>query len=470
MKRGGSYLTIESEMLAILNSRDEFWDQSVLSKDYQDRVFKGAELIAYAGEYWESDEQIITKKYYLYESTLVECKTHGLKQELVSRLDLKWSRVSVRKADMSPYKYYLRISKAEGEVLIFLGSKEELEKWVNALEKCLLVFEMKQCKSRYEIEQEIGHGHSTTIYQAKRFSDQSKVIVKEINFDRASEERKNTNEIKKALRNEIEILHKLNGLSAFPDVYGFYESNEAIRIVMEYAEGQPLTKLHDIFYRSPVFRIELIKEMVYGLRDLKNACIIHRDIKPDNIIVKISEGILSLKIIDFGVSVLLSNELIAQGITKTLGFSGTPGYIAPELFENESQPDFKTDLYSLGVTYYYLVTGMLPFSGESVGEIMKKNRRGSIEFDAPILGGLESQESRLLHELLEKNPNRRPSVEEIMRSVPYFESEDINNEIESLIISSGCKVSAYGGSGTIKNRFHQGQYSIKKLVSQTSIH
>lgn len=101
--------------------------------------------------------------------------------------------------------------------------------------------------------------------------------------------------------------------------------------------------------------------------------IMHRDLKPENIIFE-NKNKMKLQIVDLGFATYFAEY-------KTLFTRcGTPGYIAPEILRNKDY-ESKIDIYSLGVIFYIILTARMPFNGNDVNEIIKKNRTGKINFD-----------------------------------------------------------------------------------------
>jgi hypothetical protein len=140
-------------------------------------------------------------------------------------------------------------------------------------------------------------------------------------------------------------------------------------LVMEYVAGDTLDKIIDTERRLPLDRAtKFIREIASGLAAAHRAGIIHRDVKPGNVIVS-PDGKPHLT--DFG---LARHTETKKGLTIEGTFLGTPEYASPEQVEGKKL-DHRTDLYSLGVTYYQLLSGTLPFLGESPMEIAIKRTK-----------------------------------------------------------------------------------------------
>ncbi len=137
-------------------------------------------------------------------------------------------------------------------------------------------------------------------------------------------------------------------------------------IVMEYVRGQPLDEvLREEKRLSFQKATRIVRDVAKGLEAAQARGVIHRDIKPANILID-TKGVP--KIVDFG---LAKQAGTRRGLTVEGLFMGTPEYVSPEQAEGK-KVDFRTDIYSLGVTYYQLLTGKYPFMGETDVEIAMK--------------------------------------------------------------------------------------------------
>jgi serine/threonine-protein kinase len=138
-------------------------------------------------------------------------------------------------------------------------------------------------------------------------------------------------------------------------------------LVMEYLDGEDFSKL---LKRegplAPATAVELVMQACRGLIAAHRKGIIHRDLKPENLLVtRGADGVARVKILDFGMAKFLDNRL-----TSSQDTFGSPYYMAPEQFFGAGKVDHRADIYSLGVILYELLTGVVPFKGSSVGEIV----------------------------------------------------------------------------------------------------
>jgi serine/threonine protein kinase len=133
--------------------------------------------------------------------------------------------------------------------------------------------------------------------------------------------------------------------------------------VMEYIRGKPITNYADQNQLSIPERMELFKQVCHAVQHAHHKGIIHRDIKPSNVLTCSQDGKPHAKIIDFGIAKAISQQLTENTVfTLHNQFIGTPQYMSPEQAEGNVDIDTRTDVYSLGVMMYELLTGSTPFS------------------------------------------------------------------------------------------------------------
>jgi serine/threonine-protein kinase len=171
---------------------------------------------------------------------------------------------------------------------------------------------------------------------------------------------------RKRFRREADILSSLNKNIRIARIVDFWEVNEDSYIVMEYINGQNLKSLYNSCDFDEYSILLIAHEITRALQDIWNEFnIIHRDIKPENIMVDESSHI---KLLDFGLSKQCCEEMDSSTnmITLPRASLGTPGYMSPEHFTNFKDMDFRSDIYSLGATLYFLLTGFEANSGETM--------------------------------------------------------------------------------------------------------
>jgi hypothetical protein len=186
---------------------------------------------------------------------------------------------------------------------------------------------------------------------------------------------------------------------------------------MEFVEGETLEHLIGRSGRVQVkVALEIATQVASGLAAIHEQNLVHRDIKPSNILVRLKDdGSITAKIIDLGLAKAV-NEPTAQTAISTPGaFAGTPEFASPEQFAGIGA-DIRSDLYSLGITLWEMLTGKTPFRG-TPGEVMYQHQHSPLPLEE--LEGVPQPLVVLLEALLEKDPGRRfQNPGELLKAMP----------------------------------------------------
>jgi hypothetical protein len=157
-------------------------------------------------------------------------------------------------------------------------------------------------------------------------------------------------------------------------IYDFGETADGIiYLAMEYIEGASLTAIIEREGALPPVRaVRILKQAAEALASAHDLGIVHRDLKPDNImIVQARDGSDIVKVVDFGIAKAVAGDDAGQKVTKTGLVVGTPEYMSPEQLSGDKL-DGRSDIYSLGLVFYRMLTGVLPFQADSAQEAMIK--------------------------------------------------------------------------------------------------
>src|SRR5215813_6312799 len=174
---------------------------------------------------------------------------------------------------------------------------------------------------------------------------------------------------------------------------------------MEFVEGETLQNLIKRSGRLDAkLALEITTQVATGLAAIHEQHLVHRDIKPTNIMVRLKEerGVAA-KIIDLGLAKTLDESASEVGISSPGAFAGTPEFASPEQFAGVPV-DIRSDLYSLGVTLWVMVTGQAPFRG-TPGEVMSQHQRAPLPLEQ--LEAIPQPVVVLLQKLLERDPAQR---------------------------------------------------------------
>jgi serine/threonine-protein kinase len=186
-------------------------------------------------------------------------------------------------------------------------------------------------------------------------------------------------------------------------------------LVMEMAGGVSLGRLLAEARLTPEFAVEIARQVCSGLVEAHNNNIVHRDLKPDNLhVIPVSDGSFRAKLLDFGIA--FPQDATTQ-LTQTGMMCGTATYMAPEQARGRDV-DGQADLYSLGIVLFEMLTGVLPFQGDSGFEIVMKH----VEQSPPDLhqyvppGTIPDDLVALVYDLLQKDARQRPAGADVVRS------------------------------------------------------
>ncbi|HEV3205093.1 MAG TPA: serine/threonine-protein kinase [Gemmataceae bacterium] len=176
-------------------------------------------------------------------------------------------------------------------------------------------------------------------------------------------------------------------------------------LVMEFVQGESVGQMLERVGKLPEAEaIGIITQAAQGLIHAHNQGLIHRDIKPDNIMVS-SSGIV--KIADLGLVKELDGDL---NLTRTGRGLGTPHFMAPEQFRNAKNATIQCDIYSLGATLYMMVTGQMPFAGSSPLDAFMKKMNNDLPPPRKLLPTLSENTDWAIRQAMDSDPDKRPRL------------------------------------------------------------
>lgn len=258
----------------------------------------------------------------------------------------------------------------------------------------------------YRLDARIGKGGMGTVYRARQLSLDRDVAIKLIRLDR----RHNPDSFAR-FRREIDVISRLSHPNIVQVIDAGATDEGISYMVMELLTGRRLdqfvaeAKARDGRPLAPELAVELFGQICAGVEAAHAAGLVHRDLSPANVFVcelsTSSAGALQVKILDFGLA--KATECGETHLTLDGQIIGTPGFMAPEQIDRERPSDARTDVYALGVLFYYMLSGRRPFGGKSSASIIAKQLEGKYL-------ALELQHRRyaaVIDKALARNPDDR---------------------------------------------------------------
>ncbi|MEO3862839.1 serine/threonine-protein kinase [Acrocarpospora sp. B8E8] len=252
----------------------------------------------------------------------------------------------------------------------------------------------RQLGSRYVLETRIGSGVSGEVWAGRRTDDHAKVAVKVLREHLIEDELATARFVR-----EYKLLQRLHHPHLLK-VHDLVVEDGVIAIVMDFVEGEDL---HRTARRGPLSHavaVELVAHTAEGLAAVHAAGLMHRDVKPANVLVTRRDGRQVALLSDFGIARSVEGASHTQPI-------GTPAYLAPEIVAGRP-PTPMADVYALGVTAYELLAGWLPFQAASIDALVRAHLDGTPSRP----DGLDDRVWELLAACLSKTPDTRPTAAE----------------------------------------------------------
>ena len=281
---------------------------------------------------------------------------------------------------------------------------------------------------QYTLLEKIGEGGMGQVYRARHSLLARDTAVKMLKPNIVSDE------AVARFEQEVQQTSQLRHPNTV-EIYDFGRTNEGIfYYVMEYLDGYDLGTLLELSGPIPASRaVHVLRQVCLSLREAHHAGFIHRDIKPNNIVLCARGGEFDVvKVVDFGL--VKDVRIEGQGMTQANIIPGTPPYISPECMREGADIDARVDIYALGAVGFGLLTGKPVFDGNTSVEIAykamyEKPCRPSERSEASILERLDT----LIYEMLAPDPNERPAdvdtllhlFEEIAGALPWERAQAV---------------------------------------------
>ena len=399
------------------------WQQpkGIISISQSDILFQSTlSIISRKTRRWKERFFVLTPKNLFY--------LHSEKNpRLLAVLPTAWIRVDYilqNDEDSKTNSYCFRFIKNMRFADLYTDEKANFEEWKAHFSR---VFWQVDFHVKYNTLKMIGKGSFARVYMVENKETKARYAVKAFSKSHILSQSKG----KESLMNEIEIMRDVKhpNIMALEELH---ESRNSIYLVVELLEGgELLHHMAEEITRKPENLRAISKSLLEPLAYLSEKNIMHRDVKPDNIIFKSKANLDfdQIKLVDFGLASYcdMTNQLFKR--------CGTPGFVAPEIVRASSSSsesgvtyDWKCDVFSAGIIIYTILVEKAPFRGKSFREILEKNKKCKIDFDDPKIKANKLARD-LLQKLLEIDPEKRISARQALQH-EYFSEINAINKVE----------------------------------------
>lgn len=323
---------------------------------------------------------LMTSKYLLNVSNSIKKDSKAVKVYCKARIELNWLLLnyftdSSDDKEGSPLLFHL--IKADKIIRLKAINHIEFENWRRLLTKYTI---QQDFFERFDVVSVMGKGSSALVYKIRETATGEQFACKR--FKKSSLDKGS----RKNLIKEINILRELKGEKHIVELHHVFESENSIYLIMELCEGKRCTLRNTLY--QPKQMISLAYQILKALKILKDKRIIHKDLKPDNILLKYEDKPIDeneIRIVDFGLAVYSFEDN-----SKRRG--GTVAYMAPEYLNDPHYiPNTKYDIYALGVVLYNGLTGKKLFKGKTDKCMVRKNKEGFIDFTDSVIVNLSDK-------------------------------------------------------------------------------
>ncbi|MCH9656236.1 MAG: protein kinase [Planctomycetes bacterium] len=283
---------------------------------------------------------------------------------------------------------------------------------------------------RYKVLEVLGFGGMGSLYLAEDIETQAPVALKVLN-DKCRNDRGMLTRLKLEATAGARIVH--------PHVVktiNYDDTGAVCFIAMEFVKGISLLELVLLNQKSlsAMQACDVIYQAALGLEQAHEAGIVHRDLKPENLII---DSLGFVKVLDFGLALLEDNPEAEFSLAMIFGHGcvGTPEYIAPEQTQDGQTVDIRSDIYSLGGTMYFLLTGKLPFPKGTASQKMQAHRQKSPQPIAEIAPNVSEKIVAIVEKMMAKQPEDRfQSMAEVAEVIkPFAKRKSVKFQFNKIV-------------------------------------
>jgi serine/threonine protein kinase len=317
---------------------------------------------------------------------------------------------------------------------------------------------VKEFLQGYEILATVGRGGMGTVYRARRLSDGAIVAIKTLLPSFAREQ----DAVDRFLR-ESQVLQKLH----HPHIVAAFDAgyqNGIYYLVMEFVEGDTLAQVVKARGKLPWKEaIKIVKAVAFALEHAARYGIVHRDIKPDNLILTPSGGV---KITDLGLAKMVTGERDTT-LTQSGFVLGTPAFMSPEQVQGLREIDIRSDIYSLGITLFAALTGLPPFRDENPLVVLQMRLKEDVPFGKLKELGVPDEVISIGRKMTMRDPrNRYQTPAELLENLMSLEAGETRRRTT---VSPESAQGGLFGRIAVLNRFITGEQLDRCIALQEEL-
>lgn len=315
---------------------------------------------------------------------------------------------------------------------------------------------------KYEVVKCLGQGSMGLVYACRHRELSGHMVAVKVLFPEVTQDRVAAARFRNEILSSYEVSHP-NVVRAFE----YLRDGDLVAYAMEYVGGGDLAeRLSNPAERIPIAEcISLLGQMCSGVQAIHDAGIIHRDLKPENILIT-KQG--QVKIADFGIA----RAGHGPKLTEHGGVVGTIEYVSPEYMLN-SQVDWRSDIYAIGILGFEMITGESPFRGDSVYATMTKRLKSDPQPPSQLRADCPPELDRIVLKSMARDPNERyQSAAQMYYDLSQLENAqvlagagDVHVTKSQAVAYVGPKMSPPEEKGSIDNGHHPSQVSVKPRVT-----